>query len=135
MSPVFSVIAGGALVLLGGFFGGALRYGVSGIIARSVGEVFPWGTLLVNITGAFAAGLCAGAAAAIGGIFDTPTFKDFVLVGLLGGYTTVSSLSLQTLTLALDGEALRAALNILLSVGLGVLAVGLGFLAAWQALA
>ncbi len=127
-------LGGAALVLLGGFLGGTLRFLVSGVLARSVGEVFPWGTLVVNVTGAFVAGMVAGTAQQMGGVFDALAFRDFVLVGFLGGYTTVSSFSLQTLALALDGEAAQAIMNVALSAGLCVLAVALGVLTALQVL-
>jgi fluoride exporter len=116
-----------ALVLLGGFVGGISRFFISGVVGRRVGETFPWGTLVVNITGAFIIGAVAGAGRASGGIFAGEPFRDFVIVGLLGGYTTVSSFSLQTLNLAFDGEQRQAAFNVLASAGLCLMAVGAGF--------
>lgn len=94
-------------IAAGGTVGGALRYAVSGWVARRVGESFPWGTMAVNASGAFAIGLVAawwpGAA--------SPWWPPLV-VGLLGSYTTVSSFSLQTLHLLHDGETARAAGNV-----------------------
>jgi CrcB protein len=116
-----------ALVLLGGFFGGISRVFLSGIVGRRVGETFPWGTMIVNVSGALAIGAFAGAARSIGGIFASEMFRDLIVVGLFGGYTTVSSFCLQTLNLALDGEQRRAAFNVIASAGLCVLAVGAGF--------
>jgi fluoride exporter len=81
----------------------------------------------VNVSGALAIGSLAGSAHAVGGIFAGEMFRDFVYVGLCGGYTTVSSYCLQTLNLALDGEHGRAALNVVLSAALCVLAVAIGF--------
>jgi fluoride exporter len=109
-----------ALVLLGGFLGGAARFLVSGVIGARVGELFPWGTLVVNVTGAFAVGLLAGLG--LGG-----GLRDFLIVGVCGGYTTVSSFALQALALALDGQGRQAALSVLASTGLAMLAVALGF--------
>ena len=115
------------LVLLGGFLGGLARFFVSGVVGRRFGETFPWGTLVVNVTGDLAIGALAGLARSAGGIYATELFRDFAIVGVLGGYTTVSSFSLQTLNLALAGEASRAVLNIVLSAVLCVAAVGCGF--------
>jgi CrcB protein len=117
-----------ALVLVGGFCGGVARFYFSGVVGRTVGETYPWGTLVVNVTGALAIGACAGAARSIGGIYATEMFRDLVLVGLLGGYTTVSSFCLQTLNLAFDGEQRRAALYVVASAGLCVIAAAVGFL-------
>jgi CrcB protein len=120
-------LEGCALVLLGGFFGGISRFFVSGFVGRRIGETFPWGTLIVNVSGAFVIGALAGLARSRGGIYAGEMFRDLALVGFLGGYTTVSSFCLQTLNLALDGEGLRAALNAVLSAGLCIAAVGAGF--------
>jgi CrcB protein len=116
-----------ALVLLGGFCGGIARFAVSGVVGRSVGQTFPWGTFVVNVTGALAIGACAGAGRSIGGIFAGEAFRDLVVVGLLGGYTTVSSFCLQTLYLAFDGERRGAAFNIVASAGACVVAVAAGY--------
>jgi CrcB protein len=124
-----------ALVLLGGFFGGISRFFVSGFVGRRIGETFPWGTLVVNVSGALVIGGLAGLVRARGGAFAGETFRDLALVGFLGGYTTVSSFALQTLNLALDGQGLQAALNTILSAGLCVAAVGAGFSAAIRLLA
>ena len=125
-----------ALVLLGGFFGGISRFFVSGFVGRRIGETFPWGTLVVNVSGALAIGALAGLGrSSRGGAFGEETFRDLAFVGFLGGYTTVSSFSLQTLNLALDGQGLQAAMNTILSAGLCVAAVGAGFLAAVRLLA
>lgn len=117
------------LVLLGGFFGGISRFFVSGFVGRRVGETFPWGTLVVNVSGALAIGALAGLARARGGVFAGELFRDLAFVGFLGGYTTVSSFSLQTLNLALDGQGPQAAMYTVLSAGLCVAAVGSGFAA------
>jgi len=123
-------LEGCALVLLGGFLGGISRFFVSGFVGRRIGETFPWGTLIVNVSGALAIGILAGLARSRGGIFAGEMFRDLAFVGFLGGYTTVSSFCLQTLNLALDGEGLQAALNAILSASLCIAAVGAGFAAA-----
>ncbi|WP_353645968.1 fluoride efflux transporter CrcB [Mesorhizobium sp. WSM2239] len=113
-------------VALGSAFGGMARFFLSGFVGRRIGETFPWGTTVVNVTGAFAIGLFA--AAADGKLlFDTPAAWTFVITGFLGSYTTVSSFSLQTLTLARDGDWLQAGGNVLLSVVLCLCAVAAGF--------
>ena len=123
------------LVFAGGFLGGILRFAISGIVARRIGETFPWGTLVVNVTGDMVIGGLAGAAATAGGALATAAFREFAVVGILGGYTTVSSFALQTLSLAVDGERLHAALNVVVSTALGVAAVGIGFVLSAQLLA
>jgi CrcB protein len=115
------------LVLSGGFIGGVARFFLSGFVGRRFGETFPWGTFIVNVTGAFVIGLVAGLARFLGGVFAGEMFRDFVVVGLLGGYTTVSSFCLQSLNLALDGEHRQALFNVVASSVLCVIAVGLGF--------
>src|ERR1700722_2899831 len=123
-----------ALVLLGGFFGGIARFFVAGVVGRRIGETFPWGTLVVNVSGALVIGALAGLVRSRGGVFAGEMFRDLAFVGFLGGYTTVSSFCLQTLNLALDGQALQAALNTILSAGLCIAAVGTGFSAATRLL-
>ncbi|GGC57579.1 fluoride efflux transporter CrcB [Chelatococcus reniformis] len=115
------------LVLLGGFLGGVGRFFVSRVVGRRVGETFPWGTLVVNVSGALAIGAFAGAARIAGGPVASDMLRSFIVVGVFGGYTTVSSFCLQTLNLAFGGEMSRAAFNIVASAGLCVLAVGAGF--------
>jgi CrcB protein len=127
-------LAACALVLIGGFLGGISRFFLSGVVGRGVGETFPWGTLAVNVTGAFAIGAFAGAARAHGGVFASDLLRDLIVVGLFGGYTTVSSFCLQTLNLTLEGEGRLAAFNVVASSVLCVLAVAIGFRAAvWMA--
>ncbi|TIQ34432.1 MAG: fluoride efflux transporter CrcB [Mesorhizobium sp.] len=120
-------LAACVLVLIGGFLGGISRFFLSGLVGRSVGETFPWGTLAVNVSGALAIGAFAGAARAVGGVFSAELVRDLIVVGLFGGYTTVSSFCLQTLNLALDGERRLAVFNVVASAALCVLAVALGF--------
>jgi CrcB protein len=115
-------------VALGSAVGGPARYFVSGVIGRHIGETFPWGTMVVNVTGALAIGLLA-AVVAIGGVFPMPVTWQFAVTGFLGSYTTVSSLSLQTLALARDGQILRAGGNVLLSLVFCLSAVALGYAA------
>lgn len=123
LSGVLSIAVGCAL-------GGCTRYFVSGAIARRLGETFPWGTMTINVTGAFAIGILGALATHPGSVFAAPTPWLFAVTGFLGCYTTVSSFSLQTLTLANNGETRRAVGNIVLSVSLCLAAVACGFLLA-----
>lgn len=116
-----------AWVIIGSALGGMARYGVSGAIARRVGETFPWGTLTVNVSGSFVIGLFAALVAAGGALGGERMVGALVLTGLCGGYTTFSSFSLQTLNLARDGEWPRALANIVASAALCLLAVWAGF--------
>ncbi len=112
-------------VLLGSALGGSVRFLISGLVARHVGETFPWGTMTVNVTGSFLIGLVAA-----GGVLGSGAAWQFAVVGLLGSYTTVSSFSLQTLAMLREGAMRRAAANIVLSVALCLLAAGAGTLLA-----
>ena len=95
-----------------------------------LGETFPWGTLLVNITGSLMIGFFATLTGTDGRSSARSTVRQFVMIGLCGGYTTFSSFSLQTLNLANDGEWLQAGGNIIGSVVLCLLAVWLGHILA-----
>ena len=117
------MISGLICVAIGSALGGIARYFLSGWVARRVGETFPWGTMSVNVSGAFLIGLFAGLAADSTGIFALPNPWLFAVTGFLGCYTTVSSFSLQTLSLARDGEGGRAMGYVVLSVALSLGAV------------
>jgi CrcB protein len=114
------------LVGLGSAMGGTLRYWLSDVAAGSVGQTFPWGTLVVNVTGSFVIGLFATLTAADGRLLVPGEWRQFFMAGICGGYTTFSSFSLQTLSLAQDGEWVAAGLNVMLSVALCLLGVWLG---------
>ena len=111
---------------LGSALGGMARYWCTGVMARLLGETFPWGTLFVNVLGSLIIGFFATATAPDGRLFVGAEMRQFVMIGLLGGYTTFSSFSLQTLSLLNDGEWLYAGLNIGLSVIVCLLAVWIG---------
>ncbi len=114
------------LVSLGGAIGSAGRYWISGLVAERGGELFPFGTLVVNVTGSFAIGLFATLTAPDGRWLVSPSFRQFFMIGICGGYTTFSSFSLQILTLAQQGEWWRAGANAIASFALCLLAVWLG---------
>jgi len=119
-------LAAAAWVAAGSAAGGMARHWLSGAVARRIGETFPWGTLAVNASGAFAIGLVAALVA--GGSPYAVRDETWLLgvVGFLGSYTTVSSFSLQTLALLREGETGRAAGNIAASVGLCLGGAALG---------
>jgi len=117
-------------VMLGSALGGGARYWCSGIVARMFGETFPWGTLLINVTGSLVIGFFNTITGPDGRLLVATTARQFVMIGICGGYTTFSSFSLQTLNLARDGEWLRAGGNIVLSVVLCLVAVWIGHVAA-----
>lgn len=128
------MLAGLICVAIGSIAGGTARYFVSGLVARRFGETFPWGTMTVNVTGAFLIGIFAALATKDNSMLASPQPWLFAVTGFLGCYTTVSSFSLQTLNLLHDGELRHAAGNILSSVALCLLAVTCGFaLAEWLA--
>jgi CrcB protein len=113
-------------IAVGGALGAAARFWCSGVVAHLVGETFPWGTMFVNVMGSFAIGFFATLTGPDGRIFVGSTRRQFVMLGLCGGFTTFSSFSLQTLNLVQDGELLQAGGNIVGSVVLCLLAVWLG---------
>ena len=117
-------------VAIGGALGSVARYWLSGVIANRFGQTFPWGTIIVNITGCFIIGLFNTLTLSEGRMAASPDLRTFFMIGICGGYTTFSSFSLQTLTLAEDGEWLYAGGNVVLSVVLCLLGVWLGHLLA-----
>lgn len=114
-------------VSLGGAIGTAARFWLSGAIAERFGYTFPLGTLLVNVSGSFVIGALAAMADPAGRWSVAPSAREFLMIGVCGGYTTFSSFSLQTLTLAQNGEWLHAAANVIGSITLCLLAVWLGY--------
>ncbi|MGQ0680807.1 fluoride efflux transporter CrcB [Bradyrhizobium sp.] len=122
-----NVLAGLICVVIGSIAGGTARYFVSGLVARRIGETFPWGTMTVNVSGAFLIGIFAALATKDASLLASPQPWLLAVTGFLGCYTTVSSFSLQTLNLLHDGEMRRAAGNVVSSVALCLLAVACGF--------
>lgn len=112
---------------MGSAVGGVARYWCSGIAARLFGETFPWGTLIVNIVGSFIIGFFATLTGPDGRVLVSSTARQFVLVGICGGYTTFSSFSLQTLNLLREGELLNGSANICLSLLSCLVAVWTGY--------
>ena len=124
------MIAGLICLVAGSAIGGLARYVVSGLVARRFGEAFPWGTLLINVTGAFLIGILGARGTHDASMLAQPAPWLFAVTGFLGCYTTVSSFSLQTLILAHDGRLRGAIGNTVFSVGLCLAAVTAGFILA-----
>lgn len=100
-------------IALGGAVGGAARYWVSDWAVRRWGDEFPWGTLLVNGSGAAVIGVIASMLSLSGaGAGNTDVLWAGLVIGLLGSYTTVSSFSWQTLVLVQSGRPARALANV-----------------------
>jgi len=120
------------LVLLGGALGSVWRFSWSGFVAERFGETFPYGTLIVNLTGSLLIGLGSGYLTRFEGAAWALPARQFLLVGICGGLTTFSSFSLQTLNLMVSRRWAAAFTNILMSTTLciGLTAAGwkLGYL-------
>ena len=115
-----------AFVGAGGFIGAVCRYFLSGFLQRSAGAMgFPYGTLAVNMIGCLAIGIVVGLIDARQSLH--PEFRVFLLVGVLGGFTTYSTFGLETFALLKDAEFLRAVANVMVHVVLGLSLVWLGY--------
>jgi len=119
------------LIALGSALGGVARYWCSLRVAAVTGGLFPWGTMFVNVVGSCLIGVALGAMepgsrwAWSASVRDTVNY--FFMIGVLGGFTTFSAFSLQTLMLVRDRDWWQAGANILLSVTLCLLAVAVGY--------
>lgn len=118
------------LAALGGALGSLGRVLMTNLVTRWTGDEFPFGTIAVNVTGAVLMGVVAGFGdTEPGRLLFTPPTRTFLMIGVLGGYTTFSAFSLQTFLLLEQGNITGAALNVLLSVFLCILGIWLGFTA------
>lgn len=117
MSQIVAVALGGALGSVG-------RFLLAGWIGRQMGVNFPWGTLAVNVVGGLVMGLLVEAMALSWSV--SPAIRAFLTVGILGGFTTFSAFSLETVLLFQRGQALLALIYIAASVALSVGAVWCG---------
>lgn len=119
------------LIGLGGALGSLARYGCSVAVTSRLGQAFPWGTLAVNAVGSLLIGVAFGALEPGSRWQIAQSTRDavnhFFMIGVLGGFTTFSSFSLQTLGLLRDGQYLAAGANAFFSVTVCLLAVALGF--------
>lgn len=111
-------------VAVGAMLGANLRFVIGNWAADQFGADFPYGTLLVNVTGSFAIGIILSFIGERVGI--SPLWRLFFVTGFLGGYTTFSSYAWETLSLAQDGDWLPAAAYVLGSNGVGFIGVWLG---------
>lgn len=114
------------MIFLGGGIGAALRHGVNVLSAQWLGMTFPWGTLIVNVTGSFVIGLLAAYFAFRGDAVWSQPLRLFLTTGILGGYTTFSAFSLDFALLFDRGEIGQGVAYVLASVGLSLAAVFLG---------
>lgn len=111
---------------IGGALGAMARHGVGVAVSRIMGTSVPYATATVNLLGCFVIGALAGALA--GGFLRLgDTSRALIFVGIIGGFTTFSSLGLDTLTLVRTGDLGMAMLNVAIQVGFGLAAVYLGF--------
>ena len=121
-----TVLINAAMVGSGGFMGAVMRYGLSGLVHRKIPlSTFPYGTLLVNLLGCFVIGVLIG-------LLESrqmfgPGFRRFMLIGLIGGFTTYSTFGYETFALIRGAEFLRAVANVGLHVVLGVALVFAGY--------
>ena len=106
------------IVFLGGGLGAALRHGINLVCARTLGTEFPYGTLIINVTGSLVMGLIAGYLAFKGNASQHA--RLFLMTGILGGYTTFSAFSLDAALLYERGQLGLAALYVLASVILSI---------------
>ncbi len=120
------------LIGVGGFAGAVARYWLAGRVQEISGSVgFPYGTMAVNILGCFILGVTYY-------LVDTrgllgPEARSLLMVGVLGAFTTFSTFSLETLNMIVDGQLLRALVNVAASVSFGLIAVWAGrFLPCWS---
>ncbi len=116
-------------VALGGALGSVARFGLGNLISHAIGENFPWGTVVINITGSFMIGFIEAITPTETGGTHRVTIRQFAMTGICGGYTTFSSFSLQTLNLLRARQWLYAGGNVVLSVVLCLAAVWLGWVA------
>ncbi len=118
------------LIMAGGALGSGARYFCSGVAASLLGPTFPWGTIIVNVAGSFLIGFFNTLTGPDGRFLTGAETRQFVMLGLFGGFTTFSSFSLQTLNLMQGGEWGPASANVGFSVALCLFAVWLGHAAA-----
>ncbi len=119
MNPTVAYV----LVALGSMIGGCGRYALARFFDPTIGSGLPWGTILVNITGCFLMGI-------LGTATESEKWRLLLMTGVMGGYTTFSAFSFQTLRLFENGRPGEAALNVGVSVGACLVAVWLGAITA-----
>lgn len=113
-------------VMAGGAVGVGARMFLSTWVTNHSGETYPWGTFAVNVLGCLIIGLFSGLTGPDGLFVTSPLFRQVVMVGVLGGFTTFSSFTLQTMTLLSNGQWFYAMGNITLTVFSCLIATTLG---------
>jgi CrcB protein len=111
---------------LGGFFGAVARYLVDGWVTARAGAAFPWGTLVVNLSGSFVLGLLVALALERGIV--PADIRAPVLIGFIGAYTTFSTLTLESWRLVENGSYALGLANLVGSMILGMIAVVSGLM-------
>lgn len=114
-------------VAIGSAAGGVARHLITEAMLRVAGQGFPWGTLFVNMSGSLAIGALAALAGSATSATWPPLWRDAMITGVLGGYTTFSTFSVQTLALLQQGQVVSAGANVAVSVALGLAACWAGF--------
>ncbi len=111
------------IIALGGAFGANARYWLGAWVQSKAGQTFPWGTFLVNLSGSFLIGLFMGLFLGSGW---NPNWRFFIVVGVLGGFTTYSAFAYETVELARSGGYVQAGLNVLATTVGALVAAWLG---------
>lgn len=112
------------VVFVGAGLGGLLRYALGGWVQESSGSTFPWGTLVINVSGSVALALVY---AVLEGTRLTPQYRAFIGIGILGGYTTFSTFSYEAMRLLQDAQWGRAGAYVLASVAGSLAGALVGF--------
>ena len=112
---------------IGGFFGAIARYVIDGWVVQRTGAAFPWGTLTVNLSGAFVLGLLFALSVERGVL--PAEIRAPILIGFIGAYTTFSTLALESWRLIEEGSYVLGAANLVGSMALGIAAVVVGLVA------
>ena len=113
-------------IALGSALGGIARFEVAALLAAVLGPAFPWGTLAINVSGSWLIGFFNTLSGPDGRFLAPVRVRQFVMIGICGGYTTFSAFSLESLTLLGRGAAMSAAAYVLASITLCLSAVWLG---------
>lgn len=112
------------IIAVGGAIGSMLRYWVGAYVSGRMGARFPYGTFVINVTACFLIGLVMTVLTEK--TQWSPNWRYLIPIGFLGGYSTFSSFEYETFRVFQNSELLVAGLNVVLSVGVGFLAVWLG---------